>query len=130
MLYMLVGLARCICWSFSPGTDNYRPFSPGINTTGGILIMFELTTEELRGVSGGWVSGGSRASANGGDGGGGGRGGRGGDAMGGLDGVTGGSIIGNTANTNAGTGAVGGAGGVGGKGGTATAGDTTGTALD
>ena len=45
--------------------------------------MFELTNEELHAVSGG-----SRASANGGNGGNGGRGGRGGDATGGLAEVT------------------------------------------
>ena len=86
-------------------------------------IMFELTNEELR-----VVSGGSRASANGGNGGNGGRGGRGGDAFGGLAYITvgaGGTISGNTANTTAGSGGAGGAGGIGGGGGTATAGDTT-----
>jgi hypothetical protein len=94
-----------------------------------MLIMFELTSEELRVVSGGWVLAGSRASANGGDGGRGGRGGRGGDATGGLFTVTagiGGTISDNTANTTAGNGAAGGDGGVGGAGGTATAGNTTG----
>jgi hypothetical protein len=92
-----------------------------------MLIMFELTSEELRVVSGGNT--GSRARANGGDGGNGGRGGRGGDATGGLYNVTagiGGTISGNTANTTGGNGAAGGDGGAGGAGGTATAGDTTG----
>jgi hypothetical protein len=87
-----------------------------------MLIMFELTNEELR-----VVSGGSRARANGGDGGNGGRGGRGGDATGGLAYVmvgAGGSITNNSADSAAGTGAAGGIGGAGGTGGGATAGDT------
>ena len=88
--------------------------------------MFELTSEELRAVSGGHC--GSRASANGGNGGRGGSGGRGGDARGGLFIIEigfSGSIFNNIANTIGGNGGGGGNGGSAGNGGIAIAGDTS-----